>query len=45
MQQVDSASTLVEPLRALFIERTQKIRGDLEQFIRGAKTRVDIKQN
>lgn len=45
MQQVDSASTPVEPLRALFTERTQTIRGDLEQFIRGVRTRVDTKTN
>lgn len=40
--QVDSAGSAVEVLRALFSERTQKIRNDLEQFIRGAKARVDL---
>jgi len=45
MQQVDSANTPVGPLRALFTERTQKIRSDLEQFIRGTRLRVDIKAN
>jgi 5-methylcytosine-specific restriction endonuclease McrA len=42
MPQVDSANTAVEVLRPLFTERTQKIRGDLEQFVRGMKNRIDI---
>jgi hypothetical protein len=42
MPQVDSANAPVTALRALFTERTQKIRIDLEQFVRGIKTRVDI---
>ena len=42
MPQVDSANTSVAELRRLFTERTQKIRGDLEQFVRGAKLRVDL---
>ena len=42
MAQVDSANTAIDILRALFAERTQKIRGDLEQFIRGTKVRVDL---
>lgn len=42
MSQVDSAGTALEELRTLFGERTQKIRADLEQFIRGAISRVDL---
>jgi len=42
MPQVDSANTPVAELHTLFADRTQKIRGDLEQFIRGAKVRVDL---
>ncbi len=42
MPQVDSSNTAIDILRALFAERTQKIRGDLEQFIRGTKVRVDL---
>jgi hypothetical protein len=42
MPQVDSANTAVEVLCPLFTERTQKIRGDLEQFVRGMKNRIDI---
>ncbi len=42
MPQVDSATTSVGVLRSLFTERTQKIRADLEQFIRGMKARIDV---
>jgi hypothetical protein len=42
MSQVDSAATSVKELQKLFVERTQKIRADLEQFIRGVKERIDI---
>jgi hypothetical protein len=42
MPQVDSANSAVEVLRELFAERTQKIRADLEQFIRGTKARIDL---
>jgi Protein of unknown function DUF262 len=45
MPQVDSADTATDVLRSLFAERTQKIRGDLEQFIRGAKVRIDLESN
>jgi len=43
--QVDSANSAVNVLRSLFTERTQKIRGDLEQFVRGTKTRIDLEVN
>jgi 5-methylcytosine-specific restriction endonuclease McrA len=42
MPQVDSADTEVELLAALFAERAQQIRGDLEQFVRGTKARIDL---
>jgi hypothetical protein len=42
MPQVDSADTAIADLRTLFSDRSQKIRGDLEQFIRGTKARVDL---
>jgi hypothetical protein len=42
MGQVDSTDTSVETLRWLFTDRTQKIRSDLEQFVRGTKSRVDL---
>jgi hypothetical protein len=42
MPQVDSANTAIDILRPLFAERTQKISGDLEQFIRGTKLRIDL---
>ena len=42
MAQVDSGATAVEALQTLFSARAQKIRGDLEQFIRGTKDRVDL---
>lgn len=41
MRQVDSLKTPVDTLRDLFRARTQRIRSDLEQFIRGTKLRVD----
>jgi hypothetical protein len=40
--QIDSAHSTVEVLRQLFVERTQRIRGDLEQFVRGTKARIDL---
>ena len=42
MPQVDSANTAADVLRTLFAERTKKIRGDLEQFVRGTKARIDV---
>ena len=42
IQQVDSSVTSVESLEELFVKRTLKIRGDLEQFIRGTASRVDL---
>jgi hypothetical protein len=42
MAQVDSATTTVDALQTLFSARAQKIRGELEQFIRGNKERVDL---
>lgn len=42
MPQVDSANTSVEDLRALFAERTSKVRSELEKFVRGEKSRVDL---
>lgn len=42
MEHVDSGATSVEALQKLFGIRSQKIRGDLEQFIRGAKERIDV---
>ena len=42
MPQVDSATAPIEVLRNLFTERTQKIRSDLEQFVRGTKARIDL---
>ena len=42
MPQVDSGGTAVEVLCKLFSDRTQKIRSDLDQFVRGTKARVDI---
>ena len=40
--QVDSESTPIEELSALITERTQKVREELQQFIRGVKVRVDL---
>lgn len=45
MPQIDSANTTIEVLRTCFTERTQKIRGDLEQFVRGIKARIDLESN
>ena len=42
MSQIDSANTPIEVLRSLFADRTQKIRADLEQFVRGIKVRIDL---
>jgi hypothetical protein len=42
MQQVDSGGTSIDDLRTLFSKRTQKIRLDLEQFVRGTQARVDL---
>ncbi|MGH8012716.1 MAG: hypothetical protein ACREQ4_09475 [Candidatus Binataceae bacterium] len=42
MRQVDSSETPAMDLRDLFNERTQKIRNDLEQFIRGSALRIDL---
>jgi hypothetical protein len=43
MAQVDCADTAVDALGDLFTKRSQKIRGDLEQFIRGTMPRIDLK--
>ena len=40
--QVDSAATPPDILQQLFTARTQKIRKDLEEFVRGNKLRVDL---
>ncbi|HEX4079717.1 MAG TPA: hypothetical protein VHX61_12685 [Rhizomicrobium sp.] len=45
MALVDSADTPIELLCALFDTRSQKIRGDLERFVRGTTARVDLGQN
>lgn len=42
MAQVDSANTSADVLQKLFAERTARIRRDLEEFVRGTKSRVDI---
>jgi 5-methylcytosine-specific restriction endonuclease McrA len=42
MAQVDCNTTPVETLQKLFSARSQKIRGDLEKFIRGASNRIDL---
>jgi len=42
MPQLDSANTSIDVLRGLFAQRTQKIRSDVEQFVRGTKTRIDL---
>jgi 5-methylcytosine-specific restriction endonuclease McrA len=45
MPQVDSATTTLDVLGSLFADRTLKIRGDLEQFARGMKARIDLQAN
>jgi hypothetical protein len=42
MGQVDCSSTPVDQLQVLFSGRAQKIRNDLEKFIRGIKDRIDL---
>jgi hypothetical protein len=42
MAQVDSNATTVEALQKLFSDRSQKIRSDLEGFVRGTSFRVDL---
>jgi 5-methylcytosine-specific restriction endonuclease McrA len=42
MDQVDSSATPIETLHKLFIVRSQKIRADLEKFIRGVSNRIDL---
>jgi hypothetical protein len=42
MGQVDSAETEIEGLRKCFAERSEKIRGDLEGFVRGTRARIDL---
>lgn len=42
MAQVDSANTSADVLQKIFVERTARIRRDLEEFVRGTKSRVDI---
>jgi Protein of unknown function (DUF1524) len=42
MAQVDCSTTPVETLQKLFSARSQKIRSDLEKFIRGASNRIDL---
>lgn len=43
MAQVDSSPTSVEALLGLFVQRTQKIKRDLEEFVRGNSARVDLR--
>jgi len=45
MAQVDCGATSAEALQKLFGARTQKIRADLERFIRGTGNRVDLEVN
>jgi hypothetical protein len=42
MAQVDCGITPMETLQKLFSARSQKIRSDLEKFIRGANNRIDL---
>jgi hypothetical protein len=42
MAQVDCASSSIELLLQLFTARSQQMRSDLEEFIRGVKGRVDL---
>jgi hypothetical protein len=42
MPQIDCTDTSVETLAEMFEIRTRTIKADLEQFVRGAKKRVDI---
>ena len=42
MSQVDSGQASVEKLSELATDRTKKIQNDLEQFVRGTKTRIDL---
>jgi hypothetical protein len=42
MAQVDCSTTPAETLQKLFSARSQKIRSDLERFIRGASNRIDL---
>ena len=42
MAQVDCGITPVETLQKLFSARSQKIRSDLEKFIRGVSNRIDL---
>jgi hypothetical protein len=43
MAQVDSSATSVEALMGLFTQRTQTIKRDLEEFVRGKSARVDLR--
>jgi hypothetical protein len=43
MEHVDCEGTPVEFLQKLFSERSDKIRSDLGEFIRGTKDRVDMR--
>jgi hypothetical protein len=42
MPQVDSSDTPIASLLDLFTQRTQKIKRDLEEFVRGKAARTDI---
>jgi hypothetical protein len=42
MAQIDCSGTVVEMLQELFSTRSQKIRSDLEKFVRGTSDRVDL---
>jgi hypothetical protein len=42
MRHADCGATPVEVLQQLFSARSQKIRSDLEKFIRGASNRIDL---
>jgi hypothetical protein len=43
MPQVDSGSSSIDKIADLVTQRTRRIQNDLEQFVRGAKPRVDVK--
>jgi Protein of unknown function DUF262 len=43
MAQVDCSTTPVDVLQRLFSARSERIRGDLSEFIRGTRDRVDLR--
>ncbi len=42
MSQVDSGPASIEKLNEVAAARTKRIQNDLEQFVRGTKTRIDV---